>query len=245
MGTLFSANERNYWDYYLELESEFYQIKKYVQFDKDNYKTFSIEFLKLLQAICSEIDVLGKYIAVLLNPGFKKKNKPTIRDWWFEIQDNLQVYESVSDCVDPSKKPTNVCDVSLKNYVIDEDFSPWSNYKLEKSNDKMGRTRIKLQADCKAPSWWTAYTDVKHLRTQKDDSGELNFAKANLENVSNAICALYILEISLLELSVDGRKAEAQRFINRSLLFVKTTNAADEDIDAMFENNQTNEKSSV
>ena len=234
MNTIFSKNERYYWEYYLELEDEFYQVKKYIQFDKANYKTFSIELLKLYQAICSEIDVIGKQIALHFNPDFKKKKHPTIRDWWFDIQDNLQVYESVRDCVDPSKTPTSVCDVSLKNYVIDEVFSPWSNYKLEKNKDSKERNRIKLKDNCKAPSWWTDYTYVKHVRTEKDEDGVLNFTKTNLKNVSNAICALYILEISLLELSVGENKAEAQRFANRSLMFQKVSNIADEDIDAMF-----------
>ena len=54
---------KSYWNYYLELEQQLYDIRKYVDFDRKNNNTFSIEFLKLLQAVCSEIDVVAKVIA--------------------------------------------------------------------------------------------------------------------------------------------------------------------------------------
>ena len=44
---------KSYWNYYLELEEQRIQTKKFVDFDISNYKTFSMEFLKLLQATCS------------------------------------------------------------------------------------------------------------------------------------------------------------------------------------------------
>ena len=54
---------KSYWNYYLELEEQLIQTKRFVDFDISNYKTFSIEYLKLLQATCSEIDVVAKIIA--------------------------------------------------------------------------------------------------------------------------------------------------------------------------------------
>lgn len=54
---------KSYWNYYLELEEQLNQTKRFVDFDISNYKTFSIEYLKLLQATCSEIDVVAKIIA--------------------------------------------------------------------------------------------------------------------------------------------------------------------------------------
>ena len=54
---------KSYWNYYLELEDQLIQTKRFVDFDISNYKTFSIEYLKLLQATCSEIDVVAKIIA--------------------------------------------------------------------------------------------------------------------------------------------------------------------------------------
>ena len=44
--------------------------KEYVSFDKTNFKTFSIEYLKLLEAVCSVIDVIGRVIAYKIGSCF-------------------------------------------------------------------------------------------------------------------------------------------------------------------------------
>lgn len=51
-----------YWQYYMALENDFIKTNRYVQLDTNNYETFSIEFTKQYQAICSEIDVVCKEI---------------------------------------------------------------------------------------------------------------------------------------------------------------------------------------
>lgn len=72
---LFKAFSKNYLEYFLELEREFLQTRKYVEFCKDNNATFSIEYLKLYQAVCSEIDVVGKAMAKVANDAFKPDDK--------------------------------------------------------------------------------------------------------------------------------------------------------------------------
>lgn len=42
--------------------------------------------------------------------------------------------------------------------------------------------------------WWKAYTQVKHNRADDDEEGNPIFFKANLENVLNALAALYVAE---------------------------------------------------
>ena len=49
---------KSYWNYYLELEEQFISTKKFVEFDVSNSTTYSVEYLKLFQAVCSEIDVV-------------------------------------------------------------------------------------------------------------------------------------------------------------------------------------------
>lgn len=65
---------KSYWDYYLEMEAQFLDSKKFVAFDDTNAKTFSVEYLKLYQAVCSEIDVVGKEIACNVDAAFKVDN---------------------------------------------------------------------------------------------------------------------------------------------------------------------------
>ena len=68
---LFQFFEKNYWEYYLELEEQFISTKRYVAFDAANYKSYSLEYLKLLEAVCSEIDIVGKEIAHQIDSSFK------------------------------------------------------------------------------------------------------------------------------------------------------------------------------
>lgn len=53
---------KNYWKYYLLLEKHFKNVERYVTISKDNFETFSIEFVSQLQNIGSEIDVLMKEV---------------------------------------------------------------------------------------------------------------------------------------------------------------------------------------
>ena len=52
----FQEIEHSYWRYYIELEQEMLQTRRFVDFGKENFKSYSLEFLKLYQAVCGEID---------------------------------------------------------------------------------------------------------------------------------------------------------------------------------------------
>lgn len=175
----FSRFEKSYWQYFLELEEQFVSTKRYVTFDKANFKTFSSEYLKLLEAVCSEIDMVGKEIAHQINPEFKISDKNIdIQKWWYIIQDFITAGEL---------KP-----VILLNEMA---FSPWKGYIIEQYVDKNGATRHRLSGKSKTPSWWTSYNKVKHSRTLEDpETQEKYFHRANLGNVCEAFAALYKLE---------------------------------------------------
>ena len=81
--------KKSYWNYFLELEEEFLLTQKYVTFDKLNFNTFSAEYIKLIQAVCSEIDVVAKEIASYFNSSFEDEKNPNIQRWGFVIQSGL------------------------------------------------------------------------------------------------------------------------------------------------------------
>lgn len=82
---------RNYWKYYLEIENEFLATRKYVDFSKKNFGTYSIEFLKLFQAVCSEVDTIGKAMACEIRPVENpSKDYGSITKWWYVIQKSYQ-----------------------------------------------------------------------------------------------------------------------------------------------------------
>lgn len=167
---------KSYWEYYLELEKQFSETKRFVEFDKANSRAYSIEYLKLYQAVCSEIDVVGKEIAVALNPQFKIDNNTNIKKWGYEIQ---------------KKFPT------MKNIVVqfngDEHVQPFKNWEYELTRHSNGRTGLKLKDDKKAILWWTNYNSIKHRRIGLVE-GTKNFQLANQSNLILAFSALFILE---------------------------------------------------
>lgn len=201
---MFELFEKNYWQYFLELEEQFISTKRYVAFEKANFKTFSIEYLKLLEAVCSEIDVVGKEIAHQIDTSFRATD-PTnnIQKWWYVIQD--WVFE------------TEMEPVTLLNEL---EFNPWNGYRVEHYTDSRGAVRLRLAADSRMPRWWTSYNKVKHNRTMEDpETQEKFFTKANLENVCEAFTALYILEKRYM-MSVG--KADDYNRVQTSRLFENT-----------------------
>ena len=65
------------------------------------------------------------------------------------------------------------------------------------------------------PTWWNAYNKVKHKRLKSDEDG-VNYKKANLQNLSNAFAALYLMEFEFMKLigTVQDRTK-----CNQSILF--------------------------
>lgn len=51
-----------YWNYYLNIEQSVIDLENYITFDERNFNCFSVEFIKMFQMICSEIDVVLKLI---------------------------------------------------------------------------------------------------------------------------------------------------------------------------------------
>ena len=150
----FQLNERTHWRYFLELEAELLSTRKYVDFDPANFNTFSIEYLKLYQAVCSEIDAFGKILAAEINPEFVPGDtKNTVLKWWYEVQTWYQ---------DIDKKTVTFC----RSF----DLEPWAGFLVEQYRDKNGGLRYRIQNPNinHTPTWWKAYTDVKHQRSLKD-----------------------------------------------------------------------------
>lgn len=195
--------EKNYWNYFLELEEQFLATKRYVAFDVANYSTYSMEFLKLLQAVCSEIDVVGKEIAHQINPHFElNESNISIKKWWFIIQDWY------------------IADGTESVMILDEfEFSPWSGFRIEQHVNKKGALTLRLTENSKTPNWWTSYNKVKHRRALSDpDTNEQYFHRANLMNLFNAFSALYLIEKKYMKSVGQAREYKRCR---KSKLFEK------------------------
>ena len=207
----------NYWEYYLRLEEEFLTTRRYVEFSKDNYKSYSIEYLKLFQAACSEIDVVGKFLAHICNKKFKETDKSSnIQKWWFEIQNSF---------ADDSKQ---LCDQTV-DFLKIQSLQPWKNYHIVhvqyfKDDNKKLRQGYKLSDSPKSetPRWWSAYNAVKHNRTTIVRGTRTNYSKANLWDTANAFAALFLLEHDYLKAVGDQnlrRRLAKSKLFERESIF--------------------------
>ena len=172
---------KSYWEYFLELEEQLIETKRYVAFDKANAKTYSIEYLKLYQAVCSEIDVVAKEISSAMNPKFKVDAGTNITKWGYEIQQQFPTITSDS--------------VEFNNSLA---VVPFANWKYEWATSKDNRKYLKLVTGSKTPTWWKNYNDVKHQRIGLI-TGTKNFQLANQQNLISAFAALFLLEYRFIQ----------------------------------------------
>ena len=171
---------KSYWEYFLELEEQLLETKRYVDFDKANEKTYSIEYLKLYQAVCSEIDVVAKEIASTMNSNFKVDNGTNILKWGYEIQQDF-----------PSIKNERIMFNDCTSLV------PFENWEYEWATSKDNKRYLRLVAGCKNPQWWSNYNKVKHQRIGLV-TGTKYFHLANQHNLILSYAALFLLETLFL-----------------------------------------------
>ena len=184
---------KKYWNYYLRLEEEFYNTRNFVEFSEDNFGTYSIEYLKLYLSVCSEIDVVGKFIAKSINSRFDLENA-NIKKWWAEIIEKLKY------------KNQYLYEFEV-NFVDIKTIIPWSNFNYPSN------------PDANSPAWWGTYNDVKHNRTETDKNTHKEFfTQANLNNVIDAFAGLYVLEKAYIK-SIANE--EEIKLIRKSKLFEK------------------------
>lgn len=153
--------------------------ERYVEFDYDNNGTvYSMEYMMLLQAVCSEIDVVAKTYAAMCEPSFKPDKHTGLNKSWYYI--TLRHNEIV-------KESCTFRTVEL---------SPWKDYYVVQNvQEKRNVLSLDKSRNASTPSWWNSYNKAKHDRAE--DNG-FNYRQANLQNVMNAFAALYILETNML-----------------------------------------------
>ena len=167
------------WSQYLVLEADLMNVMRYITFEKSNMKTYSVEFIKQYQAICSEVDVQCKQYCSILEDGCK--------------------CEDMFDCASIILKHKP----EIKNAVVtckNLEFRPWEKWTTDVENPRDKESGLN-----KAPYWWTMYNKIKHSRLDKDKKGIFYYQKANLENVLNALSGLLVIclhcykELSIIE----------------------------------------------
>ena len=201
----FKEARDEYWKYYISLEEQFIETGRYVEFDYiNNGKTYSMEYLKLFQAVCSEIDVVGKVLASIVDVTFKATKKTGINEWWYYVS---QACPTISDMT---------CNLFGEHII-----QPWKNFRVLMNTNPGAKKYIldKINTpNANTPSWWNDYNSVKHNRTGHYQNHATNYAKANLQNLFYAFAALFILERKLMEEMQTGKETVSTSL--KSKLFV-------------------------
>ena len=203
------------WKYYISLEKQFLDTERYVEFDYiNNGKAYSVEYLKLFQAVCSEVDVVGKVLAGALDPSFAPTKYTGINEWWYYISSSQNIADwnfakmgfSGMTILQSSTIEARKCNL-LNKHVL----QPWKNFRVV-INPNQGAKKYILDTNTtpkgKTPSWWNDYNSVKHDRTGRYQKNSSNYAKANLKNLFWAYAGLYSLEVALLgALNTNGNES--------------------------------------
>lgn len=167
----------DFWKQYIALEKLFLETEKYVTISKDNAKAYSIQYNIILQAICSEVDVVIKRLCS------EYDNSAKVENMWQYVE-LILLY-------DPEFK-----NVKVKLDLYNMEFEPWQNIEFKQIKD---RTKLIV------PYWWDGYLKVKHNRLIFYKTGnefkisERNIKQANQNNVLGALSGLYALEMRCLE----------------------------------------------
>ncbi|WP_298025159.1 hypothetical protein [uncultured Dysosmobacter sp.] len=190
--TLFNF-QRQYCAYYRTLEEDFVATEKYLTVNKDNFSAYSNEFVKLLQATCSELDVMLKGLCRLIDPKFKGE---TINTYCKCILDS-----------NPHFVRANVSLIRVQEIML----APWGEWHCTEKSVTNGKVVIEVDN----PNWWTMYNKIKHDRTKVCPSSKKPYYKyANQENVLNALAALYIVISYILHMLCQYiRQEDASHFL--------------------------------
>lgn len=208
---------RKYWKYYLMLESKFIKTINYVELDKENFCTFSNEYVLLIQAIGAELDDIFKILCDIYpieeneNDKSGKVDNDNKEKEILKYNPTIQMYaDYILNKPSSINFPKNINIKEQKVKVVDyeielQPFEGWNNTQ-NKSNQEENNQEENNQKD-RPMQWWRAFTNIKHNRHTK-------FGDANQKNVLNILAALFFVEQICLkkivsELSKNKKKDDA------------------------------------
>ncbi len=115
-----------HWNYYLALENDLEKLSRYIEFDKDNFQTFSIELAHLLLASSAEVDVVMKELCTLLLPEAKAGKI---------IQYQKVIQEKLPELIDET--------IFINRYGIS--VKPWINWKTNDTSPNWWKSYNKVK----------------------------------------------------------------------------------------------------
>lgn len=72
--------KRIHWNYFIAIDSDIEYLARYIEFTEANFATHSIELVRLLLSVASEVDVIAKLLCKKLSPNAPRKDINDYRD---------------------------------------------------------------------------------------------------------------------------------------------------------------------
>jgi hypothetical protein len=68
-----------HWSLFAVIDEDLHTLSRYIEFTEANYRTYSVELLRLYLSICSEVDVIGKLLCT--RTGVALRDRPNMDDY--------------------------------------------------------------------------------------------------------------------------------------------------------------------
>ena len=129
-----------HYQYFLALDEDFVQTIRYAELTEANFKTYSIEFTKLLFSICSEVEIVCKQMCSIINPS--------------QDYSHLEI-DKLGDTF--LTKYPKFAEVDISVPKLSDSIRPWERWDKFFKNKEGKEQRA-------TPFWWQNYNHVKHSR---------------------------------------------------------------------------------
>ena len=181
---------------YLQRESEFLEIIKYIPFETDHDEVWSLKLANLLLLIGSSIDsFLQSAMNYCLNQIVKEKNSNLSRlnYNYNEISYELNLLNMLHHGGEKITNRKRVKRISMAEYMqFFENYYNLSNETVYLLRNGTEVNPFYEWSNQKSPEWWTVYVNLKHNKYKNKKS-------ATLKTVSEALASLFLLNIYHIE----------------------------------------------
>lgn len=165
-------NKNLFWPIYNKLEEEFKELSYYIAIDKKQLKTYSIKIADLILRTVAECENIAILICKSEYIKFRDKRGHIRKNVYFD-----EYIEALNNIFKLNQKLIRTTYINIDENAFDMKLQPFKKAKL-KVNGK----------EKQIIPWYNAYNKIKHDRVRY-------FRLANLENLINALAALFMLNV--------------------------------------------------
>lgn len=162
-----------YWDYFLSLEKDLFKISEYIQFNEENYQTFSIKNAQLILLAGGELDGVLKNLCKQIAPKEARGNigdyKKSILSFYGE---NFSLKEAYIPRYDLSIQPWQKW-----NEEKDTKLKWWDDYSNIKHSRRKNYRKATLSntINCLAAIQIALFFYNEAIRNNKSKDGEMHY----------------------------------------------------------------------